>query len=298
MKIILSTGFAELGNYWGAWPWTKMMGGSERIVVYLAKEFARMGHETTVRLPYDHQEQVWEGVRWIGQEAASQDADLLFCFDDYDRRDRADKTAAVIVRSDAPRHADFSALIFLSQTHADFCGYPGQAAVGGGVNLADYATPLPRLPRRVICTSSPDRCPRAAVIGRSFDFRHAYKPVRGFDTTEYDRPDLIALQLSAQVMAYPLEPRRPSDFFSMAVLEAMAAGTPVVVSDADSMRELWNDAAVVLPNPLRLSAWHEAISDLLRDRNRWQHYSDAGRKLAETYTWDRQAARYLAVLGV
>ena len=295
-RIGWSTGYHEC--YWGRWPFEgKQMGGSERIVVYTAIAQAKAGHEVTVRLPWDCEEKVWEGVRWIGKDHAAQRYDCLFCADDFDKSDGADRCALVACRSDAPRHTDFDALIFLSQTHADFCGHSGSPVVGGGVSLADYATPLPRLPQRVICTSSPDRCPRAAVIGRSFDFRHAYKPVQGFTSTEYDRADLIALQLSAQVMAYPLEPTRPSDFFSMAVLEAMAAGTPVVVSDADSMRELWNDAALVLPNPLRLSTWHAAVAELLRDRNLWQHYSDLGRAKAATYTWEKQSQRYLAALG-
>ena len=296
MKIGWSTGYHE--GYWGQWPWVRMFGGSERIVVYTAIAQAKAGHEVTVRLPWDCQERIWEGVRWVGQDHASQKYDALFCADDFDKSDRSDRCALVACRSDAPRHTDFSALIFLSETHARFCGFAGSPVVGGGVDLADYARQRVRLPRRVICTSSPDRCPRAAVIGRAFDFRHAYKPVQGFTTTEFDRPDLIAIQLSAQVMVYPLEPSRPSDFFSMAVLEAMASGTPVVVSDADSMRELWNDAAIVLPNPLRLSSWHEAIDGLLRDRNLWAHHSEAGIRLASVYTWDQQAVRYLAALGV
>lgn len=177
-------------------------------------------------------------------------------------------------------------------------GHPGRPAVGGGVDLADYASPVERLPNRVICTSSPDRCPKAPQIGRNFDYKHAYKPVQGFQTEMYPREALIRLQQSAQVLIYPLEPSRPSDFFSMAVLEAMAAGTPVVVSDADSMPEIWADWAVMLPNPVRLSQWHMAVEELLGDRERWSRYSVRGLERAAELTWTKQAARYLDALEV
>lgn len=176
-------------------------------------------------------------------------------------------------------------------------GFPGSPAVGGGVDLGDYQAEVARLPRRVICTSSPDRCPRAGQVGRAFDFRHAYKPVPGFDTTMYERKDLINLQQSAQVLVYPLEPRRPSDFFSMAVLESMAAGTPVVVSDADSMVEMWGDSAIVLPNPVRLSQWNQTVEELLGNPAKWAMYSERGRKRASELTWRAQSERYLALIG-
>ena len=52
MNIGFSTGFAELGNYWGDWFGAKQIGGSERIVVEIATALSRAGHQVTVRLPY------------------------------------------------------------------------------------------------------------------------------------------------------------------------------------------------------------------------------------------------------
>ncbi len=296
MRIGWSTGYLE--SYWGNWHTAKQIGGSERIVVYNAIAQAKAGHEVTVRLPYktDRDVSKW-GVRWISQDAPSQDFDRLYCADDFDRRDRAHRSALVACRSDPPPHTDFDSLIFLSQHHARLMGHPGSSSVGGGVDLSEYATQLPRLPRRVICTSSPDRCPMAGVIGGAFDFRHAYKPVPGFQTTEYERDDLIALQKQAKALIYPLDPRRPSDFFSMAVLEAMAAGTPCVISDADSMSELWADAATILPRPIDLSSWYESVDDLLANPARWRAMSYAGRALAAQYDWNVTAQRYLSLLA-
>lgn len=291
MNIGFSTGYLE--GYWGEWPWTRMYGGSERICVEVATALAALGHSVTVRLPYQMRSRVWRGVRWIPLDSAPERYDLLFLLDDFEQRDRGDTEALVACRSDPPRHADFDQLIFLSAHHARLMGHAGRPSVGGGVSVADYQAKKARLPRRVICTSSPDRCPQARAIGRHFDFVHSYKPVRGFDTVELDRDGLIDLQSTAQVLVYPLDPSRPSDFFSMAVLEAMAAGTPVVVSDADSMPELWSDSAIVLPRPIDLGVWYATVEDLLSDPVHWRIQSRLGRAKAAHHDWSLVAPRYL-----
>lgn len=291
----MSTGWRE--DYWKGWPFEgKQYGGSEHIVVEVAAALAAQGHEVTVRLPRDTDERAFRGVRWIGQNAPSDSYDLLYCFDDYQRSDRG-RTALVACRSDPPPHTDFDSLIFLSNHHASLMGHAGSPSVGGGVDLSAYEAPAKRIPRRVICTSSPDRCSAASLIGRGFDFVHSYKPVNGVGK-ELTRDELTDLQKSAKAMIYPLDPRRPSDFFSMAVLESMAAGTPVIVSDADSMTELWSDAAIVLPRPIDLGAWQETLESLFVDRTLWKSHAERGKMLAQNYSWDKVAARYLSAAGV
>lgn len=234
-------------------------------------------------------------MRWIGLDAPAEKYDIHFLADDFgDRRDLGDRSILVACRSDPPPHTDFDELIFLSAHHAKLMGHPGAKWVGGGVDLADYTTPKKRLPRRVISTSSPDRCPAASVILQSFDGVHTYRPVGGVGH-EYTREELINIQQTAMVHAYPLDPRRPSDFFSMSVLESMAAGTPVVVSDADSMVELWGEAAWVLPRPIRLAEWHETIDELLSNGRLWTKHSQRGLKRSAELTWAKQAGKYLAI---
>lgn len=293
MRIGISTGYRE--NYWGDWFTARQLGGSERIALILSREFARIGHDTTLRLPYRSADFVQDGVRHIGTSAAGEQYDLLLALDDFARQDSADRIVLVAARSDPPPHTDFDQMIFLSKHHARLMGHPDRPAIGGGVDLDAYRTHFPRIPRRVLCTSSPDRCASAAAIGRAFDFVHTYKPVPGYATVEVPRDELVRLQQTAQVLIYPLNPRRPSDFFSMAVLEAMAAGTPVVVSDADSMNELWSDAAVVVHLPIRLGQWVEEIERLLSSEKRWQRYSELGKQKAKHYAWPVVARKYLEV---
>jgi len=292
VNIGISTGYLEA--YWGDWFTAKQLGGSENLALQLARQFALLGHDTTLRLPYDRDEFAWEGVRVVGDSSVGLRHDIVFAFDDFAPKD-VGRTVLVACRSDPPRHTDFYEMVFLSAQMAAYLGHPGRPHVGGGVNVAAYQEALPRIPRRVISTTSPDRCPAVGVIGRPFDFVHTYKPVPGFNTREVTKEELIQIQKTAQVFIYPLDPRRPSDFFSMAVLEAHAAGTPVVVSDADSMVELWGESAIVLPRPIRFSQWNMTIEELLSDKQRWQHFSDLGKKRAEIYGWQNQALRYLAI---
>lgn len=295
MKIGLSTGWLE--NYWGTdWLNAKQIGGSEHLAVELACELTRQGHEVTVRLPYGLNGELYHyGIRWLGQEAPSQRYNLLFCFDDFQRRDHGIRVSLVACRSDPPPSLDFDSLIFLSPHHAKLMGHPGAKWVGGGVDLSLYRSALRRSRGLVICTSSPDRCAAAFEIGPFFPkFVFTYKPVTGLPPTkQVTREELVRLQKQAQVLIYPLDPRRPSDFFSMAVLEAMAAGTPVVISDADSMVELWGDAALVIPRPVRVSEWVEIVSDLIERKPLWNKYAMLGRKRAQEYDWSTVARRYL-----
>lgn len=271
-----------------------MHGGSEHIVTEVACALADLGHQVTVRLPYRFADEIaWRGVRWVSDDHPRLGYDVLFAVDDYEVRDRAPLTVLVACRSDPPRHTEFSEMIFLSPTHARLMGHPSRPVVGGGVDMRRYARRAMRLPRRVIYTSSPDRGGHhAAVIGRDYDFVATYRGAR-----EVDRDDLERIQLTAQALIHPLDPARPSEFFGMAVLEALAAGTPCVLSDADCLPEVWGEVSIVLPRPIRYSRWIATLDDLLHNRTVWGRMSDAGRAYAARYDWRCQARRYMEVAG-
>lgn len=292
-KIGLETGYTEC--YWGDWFTSPMIGGSERIVVELAREFAALGHEVTVRLPYDHPDFVRYGVRWRSLSSPQERFDLLYSFDGHQLRNSGDCRVLVVCRSDPPPTTDWHQMIFLSPHHARLMGHPDRPSIGGGVRLEDYEGKSRRVPGRVICTSSPDRCSMAFPIGEMFPgFIATYRPVTGLPKTkEMTRDDLVKLQRSAMVMMYPLDPIRPSDFFSMSVLESLAAGTPVVVSDADSMSELWGGVTVMIPRPIHIAEWVGAIERLLIDKKHWTQYSMLGRAAAQQHAWPVVAQRYL-----
>ncbi len=88
------------------------------------------------------------------------------------------------------------------------------------------------------------------------------------------------------------------DAFANVCLEAMASARPLVVSDAGSMPELVraSGAGVIVP-PREPEALAEALLALLVNDARREQLGQAGRRFAETMTWERTAAGFLEALG-
>ncbi|HET8624824.1 MAG TPA: glycosyltransferase family 4 protein, partial [Gemmatimonadales bacterium] len=84
--------------------------------------------------------------------------------------------------------------------------------------------------------------------------------------------------------------------FGITLLEAMACGTPLVVSDITGFRELIDggaEAALVPKNDPK--AWAAATLDLLEAPARRRAMSAAGLAKAQQYAWPRIADRVMAV---
>jgi glycosyltransferase involved in cell wall biosynthesis len=103
---------------------------------------------------------------------------------------------------------------------------------------------------------------------------------------------LAALYRCATVFAYP------SDYegFGLPVLEAMAAGAPVVISDADALLEVAGDAARVAPRGPGLAAGLAAAFRSLADADARAALVEAGRARAAEFGWDRTAAGVAAAV--
>ncbi len=84
--------------------------------------------------------------------------------------------------------------------------------------------------------------------------------------------------------------------FGITLLEAMACGTPMVVSDITGFRELVDGGqeAVLAPKD-RPAVWAETILELLADRPRLAAMSEAGRRKAEEYAWPRITSQVMRV---
>jgi glycosyltransferase involved in cell wall biosynthesis len=166
--------------------------------------------------------------------------------------------------------------------------------------------------------------PRRGAVWAGFPYRHknlavlieAYKQVD-------DLPPLRLIGAAGRIAALPhgitAEPSQahgelatvyqharmllfPStcESFGLPVLEAMAAGTPVIAADLPVYRELHGDK-VLLVDPRSPAAWGEAISQLNRDDALWQRMSQSGREHAARFTWARCAREtvqiYRQVIG-
>jgi glycosyltransferase involved in cell wall biosynthesis len=100
----------------------------------------------------------------------------------------------------------------------------------------------------------------------------------------------------AEVFVYP----SVYEGFGMPPLEAMACGTPVIVSNTTSLPEIVGSDGVLLP-PTDVDAWTEALARLLDDQSARAELSARGQQRARRFTWDetsrQTAAAYRRALG-
>lgn len=82
--------------------------------------------------------------------------------------------------------------------------------------------------------------------------------------------------------------------FGLPPLEAMACGTPVLVSNASSLPEVVGDAALLV-DPYRPDAWAAALSRLCSDRHLRDDLAARGPKWAQTFSWTRMAKETILV---
>lgn len=102
--------------------------------------------------------------------------------------------------------------------------------------------------------------------------------------------DLRVLYAGATAFAYP----SLYEGFGLPLLEAMAAGLPVVTSDRSSMPEVAGDAALLV-DPESVDAIAGGLTQLLDDDVLRHELAEAGRRREACFTWDRTAAATLEV---
>jgi glycosyltransferase involved in cell wall biosynthesis len=72
----------------------------------------------------------------------------------------------------------------------------------------------------------------------------------------------------------------------MPVLEAMAAGTPVMTSDGSGLREVAGDAALLV-DPMRTESLVEGLRKLAQDEDLRKELALRGRARAALFTWEK-----------
>jgi glycosyltransferase involved in cell wall biosynthesis len=103
--------------------------------------------------------------------------------------------------------------------------------------------------------------------------------------------ELRALYAGASVFAYP----SLYEGFGLPVIEAMAAGAPVVTSNVSSLPEVAGDAALLI-DPTDVHAIGDALTRLLADPALADDLRARGRARAAEFSWERTARETLALL--
>lgn len=104
-----------------------------------------------------------------------------------------------------------------------------------------------------------------------------------------DRAGLAALHAHAAALVHPAH----HEGFGLTLLEAMAAGTPVLAIAGGAVTEVCGDAAWLLsgPDPVRLAA---ALHTLATNPARRAQLARDGHRRAAAFSWERSAAAHAA----
>ena len=104
--------------------------------------------------------------------------------------------------------------------------------------------------------------------------------------------ELAQAYRSGWVLAFP----SLFEGFGIPVLEAMAAGLPVMVSDRTSLPAVVGDAGVVVPAG-DVEAWADSLGSVLADASQAEAMAARGRVRSATYSWDASAAQVRDLLA-
>jgi glycosyltransferase involved in cell wall biosynthesis len=136
------------------------------------------------------------------------------------------------------------------------------------------------------------------VGGRDCDrFRSEYRiPEAGYGRDILfpgwiEQEDLPAIYSLAELFVYPSR----LEAFPIPLTEAMACGTPIVTSDANGLREIAGEAAVLV-DPEDPDAIASAMADVLADGQLRVSLSERGLARVKRFSWERCARETLAIL--
>ena len=105
-----------------------------------------------------------------------------------------------------------------------------------------------------------------------------------------DEKRLVDLYNTASLYVQP----SLAEGFGLPVLEAMACGCPVVVSNCSSLSEITNDASVEV-DPLDEQSIASGILSIINDKNHRKKLSLLGLKHVGRFSWEKTAAKTLEV---
>ncbi|MCL2449120.1 MAG: glycosyltransferase, partial [Polyangiaceae bacterium] len=108
------------------------------------------------------------------------------------------------------------------------------------------------------------------------------------------RADLEQELAAASVFAYPCDPVAPCETFSLSLMECCALGLPVVLRPADALESIYKGSVFMVD--AFGDAFADAVARVLTDDALAGDLSVDGRRLAERFTFDRQAAALAEIL--
>lgn len=135
------------------------------------------------------------------------------------------------------------------------------------------------------------------IVGKKFneqdEVTNLIKELKLSDVVELERvndDDLLRLYCGAEALVLP----SLYEGFGLPPLEAMACGTPVVVSNISSIPEVVGEAGVYV-DPYNVREITQSLFRVLTNQNLRQHIREKGLMRAKLFTWEKTMQRTLEV---
>lgn len=104
---------------------------------------------------------------------------------------------------------------------------------------------------------------------------------------------LASIQKGSNALLYPCDPIQPTETGCITVVEAGAAYSPSIITDADCLGSEFGESAVVNPLPLDYDEYISSIVQVCGDEELYVKYQELGRELAESRSWSKIALDWL-----
>ncbi len=145
---------------------------------------------------------------------------------------------------------------------------------------------------KIVCDKYGNVIPKLVIAGgKGWFYQSIFEFVKENDLQErvnfigyVDEPDVAKLMFDAQIFLFP----SLYEGFGMPPLEAMACGTPVIVSNAASLPEVVGDAGILV-NPCSEREIAEAIEDLWMNPEKREILSAKGKERAKIFSWKKSS---------
>jgi glycosyltransferase involved in cell wall biosynthesis len=131
---------------------------------------------------------------------------------------------------------------------------------------------------------------RLVIVGEKGAHREKDRDARVVSIGRIEDPLLPVLYAGAAALVFP----SLYEGFGLPVVEAMASGTPVIVSTTPAVAEVAGAAALQV-DPLDVSEWTRAMRRILTEPGLSDELSLRGRERAAAFSWNETARRTLAI---
>jgi len=105
------------------------------------------------------------------------------------------------------------------------------------------------------------------------------------DLGKIGQDQLAQLQMEADAWIYPFDPMSPTETGCISAIENLAAGNPIITTNADCMEDEFAKTGTIIKLPFEKDRFVEETIDVLIDQDYIEYQRDVGRKFAEKRDW-------------